>query len=63
MLCDNDECGHSFVVTVEIVRTVWPSLRPNPAIRLPVQPHRHANDDTRPAANDDAPPRPAIDMT
>ncbi|HEX7856014.1 MAG TPA: ogr/Delta-like zinc finger family protein [Sphingobium sp.] len=63
-LCDNDECGHSFVATIEIVRTVRPSLRPNAGISLPVLPHlKPANDDGPPAANDDdAPPQPAADI-
>ncbi len=61
--CDNDDCGHTFVATIEIVRTVRPSLRPRAGIILPVLPHRPANDDNRAPANDDVPDRPAAHLT
>ncbi|HEX8583032.1 MAG TPA: ogr/Delta-like zinc finger family protein [Allosphingosinicella sp.] len=34
--CDNDECGHAFISQLEIIRTVTPSARPNPAVHLPL---------------------------
>lgn len=58
--CDNDACGHTMVAEIAIVRTIRPSLRPNPAVTLPVgnqnlrtQRTRPANDDHLPPANDD----------
>ncbi|QDQ89149.1 ogr/Delta-like zinc finger family protein [Alcaligenaceae bacterium SJ-26] len=35
-LCENVACGHSWVATLEAVRTISPSGIPNPAINLPV---------------------------
>ncbi|SFR79725.1 ogr/Delta-like zinc finger family protein [Sphingomonas jatrophae] len=34
--CRNDDCGHRFVAQFSVVRTITPSLRPNPSIVLPV---------------------------
>ena len=34
--CSNVWCGHTFVGIVEIVRTLSPAARPNPAVRLPI---------------------------
>lgn len=57
--CDNDACGHLFVIGMQIVRTTSPSRMPNPAIHLPVtnRPPHPANDDgpvvPPAAANDD----------
>ncbi len=58
--CDNDACGHVFVVAIEVVRTIVPSATPNALIRLPLgNPNlgpkrlpKPANDDTRNPAND-----------
>lgn len=50
--CQNAECDHSFVVSMAIIRTVRPSLRPNPNVYLPMSPQRPT---PRPA-NDDVPP-------
>ncbi|TPG14385.1 transcriptional regulator [Sphingomonas oligophenolica] len=65
--CDNDACGHGFVVQIEAIRTTIPSAAPNPDIHLPFAAParkmasgslRPANDDHRtPANDDDAPPR------
>lgn len=60
--CDNDACGHTFLGTLEITRTITPSARPNPAVNLPMTPRRPkpepANDDgpilSPAAANDNA---------
>ena len=60
--CTDENCGHTFVAQLVIIRTVVPSIRPNPQVSLPfanpnlTQPRRAANDDTpRRAANDEAP--------
>lgn len=45
--CLNVECGHTFVASLEIVRTICPSARPNPKVKLRMAPPRHhepAND-------------------
>lgn len=34
--CSNVHCGHSFVAACDIIRTISPSLIPNPSIHLPV---------------------------
>jgi hypothetical protein len=34
--CRNLECGHTFVAVTEVVRTLSPSARPNPLVRLPI---------------------------
>ena len=66
LACDNDDCGHTMLASLEIIRTIRPSLRPNPEVMLPlgnqnvrVRRPRHANDDTRIPANDEDPLRPA----
>lgn len=54
--CENDECGHVFAADLVVVRTIVPSARPNPLIRLPFgRTARTANDDTPIPANDDRP--------
>lgn len=35
-LCSAVPCGHSWVATLEAVRTISPSGLPNPAVHLPV---------------------------
>jgi hypothetical protein len=59
--CTNVFCGHAFVATLEIVRTVTPSTAPRAGIRLPMlvrgnhkpvfppDPPQPANDDASPA--------------
>lgn len=47
--CENDACGHTFVASLEIIRTITPSACPNPNVHLPLAPRRAA---PRPA-NDD----------
>lgn len=34
--CSNLECGHTFVATLSIERTIVQSARPNPRIKLPI---------------------------
>ncbi|MCD9124011.1 ogr/Delta-like zinc finger family protein [Cupriavidus sp. UGS-1] len=34
--CRNPECGHTFVVTAEVSRTLSPSAMPNPNVLLPI---------------------------
>lgn len=62
--CDNDRCGHTFLIGLSIIRTIRPSARPNPAVQLPfANPNlcaprsRPANDDAPTPANDDDQPR------
>jgi len=57
------ECMFSAVAQVILIRQLTPSVRPNPAIILPIaNPNlqhfkgKHGNDDTRPPANDEMPP-------
>ncbi len=56
-VCQDADCGHTFVAQLGIFRTVRPSMKPNPAIRLPHGQWRSkpANDDQRVPANDDQP--------
>lgn len=37
--CTNVECGHTFVATTEIVRTLSPSATPDPTVNLPLSTH------------------------
>ena len=34
--CQNVECGHTFVATLEVSRTVSMSAMPNPEVRIPI---------------------------
>ena len=68
-VCDNDECGHTFLAQLAIVRTIRPSACPNPEVRLPFanpnigrQGKRPANDDGPLPANDDDIERPAAEF-
>jgi|GEM_PF-1532326 len=58
--CTNDDCGHTFVGQLSVIRTIRPSLTPRADVRLPfanpnlVGPRpRPANDDQPVPANDD----------
>ena len=51
--CSNEiECGHVFVVAMQVIRTVHPSLMPNPMVHLPITPpanlRRHAANENDP---------------
>lgn len=49
----DDPCGHTFLASFEITRTIVPSARPNPRIRLPIgmpRPMTPANDVAEAAA-------------
>ena len=35
LVCQNEECGHTFVALVEAVRTLSPSATPSPEVHLP----------------------------
>lgn len=37
--CMNEECGHTFVGLLEVVRTLSPSATPDPGINLPLSSH------------------------
>ncbi|MBK3814254.1 ogr/Delta-like zinc finger family protein [Paraburkholderia fungorum] len=41
--CENDDCGHIYVAHLEVVYTVVPSALENPAVELPLSPHRQSN--------------------
>jgi predicted RNA-binding Zn-ribbon protein involved in translation (DUF1610 family) len=66
--CDDDDCGHTFVAQLSVIRTIRPSAKPRPGIHLPIgnpalgctRP-RHANDDAREPANDADPASPPTD--
>lgn len=34
--CTDPECGHTFVVSAEVQRTLSPSAKPNPSVLLPI---------------------------
>lgn len=45
--CSNLNCGHTFVASLSIERSIVPSAMPNSRIKLPVSPfspHKPAND-------------------
>ena len=58
-VCQDADCGNTFVGQLSIFRTVRPSMKPNPVIeaKLPKGDWRSrpANDDQRVPANDDQP--------
>lgn len=69
-VCENEECGHAFVIDMTVVRTVVPSRIPNPDVHLPfsnpnltAQRPKPANDDVMvpTPANDDVPDIAAVD--
>ncbi|HET9511818.1 MAG TPA: ogr/Delta-like zinc finger family protein [Sphingomonas sp.] len=35
LVCENDDCGHSCVAQLSIIRTIRPAAQPRPDIRLP----------------------------
>ena len=37
--CTDAECGHTFVVHAEAVRTLSPSAKPDPLVYLPISEH------------------------
>lgn len=38
-VCHDPECGHTYVATLEAVRTLSPSAKPKNDILLPMSPH------------------------
>lgn len=56
--CTNDDCGHTFVAQLMIVRTIVPSLRPDPTVRLPIA---NPNLVARPRPANDVEPLPQND--
>jgi hypothetical protein len=57
MVCSDDDCGHTFVAQLSVIRTIRPAAKPNPAVRVPFGEWR-----SKPTpANDDSPPMPAND--
>ena len=38
-VCPDPECGHTFVVHAEAVRTLSPSAKPDPLVYLPISEH------------------------
>lgn len=40
--CTNPDCGHSFIVGMEVMRTVSPSACPNPDVSIPLSDNARA---------------------
>lgn len=38
-MCIDPECGHTYIVTHEVTRTLSPSAKPDPKVSLPLSPH------------------------
>jgi len=60
--CRNAECGHTYVASLSVLRTVHPSRTPNPAVALPFSPAARrwtAPAQIPAAANDEGPPAAA----
>jgi hypothetical protein len=38
-MCNNPECGHTYIVNMEFARTLSPSAMPNLALNLPLSPN------------------------
>jgi DNA-directed RNA polymerase subunit RPC12/RpoP len=52
--CTNEDCGHTFVSQLSVIRTIRPSATPKEGIRLPFGAwSKPANDDHPEPANDD----------
>ena len=39
LICNNPECGHTFVVIISVARTLSPSSMPNENINIPLSKH------------------------
>ncbi|WP_442952774.1 ogr/Delta-like zinc finger family protein [Pelomonas sp. BJYL3] len=37
--CTNAHCGHTYVASLEVMRTLSPSATPNPAVTIPMSAH------------------------
>lgn len=63
--CDNEECGHTCVAQLSLIRTIRPAAKPKPGVTLPFGTWRArpANDDARMPANDDEVPAAEIAPT
>ena len=53
LLCNDPECGHTFVAQVVIVRTLSPAAAPRPDVHLPIVPPPNLRRRRPAAANDD----------
>jgi DNA-directed RNA polymerase subunit RPC12/RpoP len=53
--CTNEDCGHTFVSQLSVIRTIRPSATPKEGVRLPfgAWSPKPANDDHPEPANDD----------
>ena len=40
--CNNPQCAHTWVVHLSAVRTIAPSMTPNPRVYIPLSPHSPA---------------------
>lgn len=40
--CDNPECMHSWIAQLAAVRTIAPSINPNPKVYIPLSQHSQA---------------------
>lgn len=56
LTCNNDDCGHTFVAQLSVIRTIRPAAEPNPEIHLPfgAWSPSPANENHREPANDDS---------
>jgi len=52
--CTNDDCGHTFVSQLSVIRTIRPSMMPREGVRLPFANPNLVGPDSKPA-NDDEP--------
>ncbi|TQV61426.1 MAG: ogr/Delta-like zinc finger family protein [Halothiobacillaceae bacterium] len=42
LICTNADCGHTFIVVVEAVKTISPSATPHPEVRMQGPTLKHA---------------------
>jgi hypothetical protein len=40
--CNNPECAHTWIAHLEVVRTIAPSMTPNPKVFIPLSPRSPA---------------------
>lgn len=60
LTCTHDDCGHTFVAQLSVIRTIRPAAQPDPSVRLPFGewrsgPAKPANDDSPPIEEPRAP--------
>lgn len=45
--CQNIDCAHTWVAHTSAVRTIAPSMTPNPRVFIPLSPRSHAKQDAQ----------------